>query len=159
MIDLTKTLDYIKHIPEKHISSDDMLCLWYRDNYDCLLVVEEWEFRIYSYEYWSEENIMENHEDEDWWENIWKYFGDDSAYLDLDTIEYLPIKFENMWNPIDMASELLVSCEIAIDELVYSLTDWGDDELIPSKKFIDFIKHWLDKIAEYKNWKVYLYYK
>lgn len=147
MIDLQKD-KCIKHLPKKRISTKDSVCLGYDSNYDFWLVFEDWEFRIYSYEWWSYDSITDwEHEDEDWWEDCCHYFEAVDGCLDLNTCEYLPVKFENT-NPEWMACEIWEATEDLEDN--YSVTsrewDW------PNDKLINFIKeHLLNKI--------YCYYK
>lgn len=143
----------IKHIPKKHISTKDCIYLGYTDNYPVWLVVEEWEFRIYNYEEWIEEDLND-HEDEDWWACVWDFLGDSVSYFDKDTIEYSVPKFENMNNPLDMASEIILACD-DLEDVSYRISDWW----VPSDELIDFIKHWLEQVSVYNNCKIYCYYK
>lgn len=142
----------VKHIPKKHISRHDCMYLGYVDSYCVWLVVEEWEFRIYNYEEWREEDLRD-HEWEDWWGCVWDFFGDSVSYLDIDTIEYSLPTFEEM-SPLGIASELLLACD-DLEDVSYTISDgW-----VPTDAFLDFIRHWIDEIKLFKNWKVYLYYK
>lgn len=142
----------VKNIPKKHISKEDCMYLGYVDSYCVWLVVEEWEFRIYNYEEWREEDLRD-HEWEDWWACVWDFFGDSVSYLDMDTIEYSVPKFEEM-SPLSIASEVLLACD-DLEDVSYSVSDgW-----IPTDQFLNFIRHWIDEIELFKNWKVYLYYK
>ena len=66
MIDLERD-KYIKHLPSHQIMLGDECCLGYDNSYDFWLVFEEWEFRIYTYEWWSYDSIIDwEHENEDW---------------------------------------------------------------------------------------------
>lgn len=146
MIDLAG--DYIKHLPQKCIPREDKLLLGYRDDYDYWLVFEEWEFRVYSYQWWSMDGIIDGgHEDEDWRDDCDTYFKWGDGCLDIYTCEYATVKFENN-NPEDMAYEIWTPCEDL--ESRYSISD-GNDEW-PNDKLVDFIANHL------KN-KVYCYYK
>ena len=153
MIDLFDNA--IKHLPEIKIPSENMLYLWYTDNYDVRLVVEEWEFRVYNYEYWSWDSIRDgDHEDEEWWGSINNYFDNSWDCLDKDTCEYVPIKFETDI-PLDMASEIVSACNFLADvgNRVLNSDGWATNDLIT------FIKDGLIKIWMYKNTLVYCYYK
>ena len=146
MIDLAR--DYIKHLPSKPIPREDLLCLGYRDSYDYRLVFEEWEFRVYNYQWRSMDSIIDSHhENEDWRDDCFTYFKWGDGCLDKDTCEYATVKFGNN-NPEDMAYEIWSACDDLEDR--YSISD-GNDEW-PNDKLINFIKeHLLNKI--------YCYYK
>ena len=147
MIDLQKD-KYIKHLPSHQITREDECCLGYDNSWDFWLVFEEWEFRIYTYEWWSYDSIVDwEHEWEDWWRYCDVYFKGCDDVFDIGTCEYLPVKFENT-NPEWMACEIWEATEDLEDN--YSITsrewDW------PNDKLINFIKeHLLNKI--------YCYYK
>lgn len=143
----------VKHLPNKPIKREDFYILGYTDNYDVYLVIEEWEFRIYNYEYWSYENIHENHEDEDWRDGVGEYFEGMEDYMDTDTCEYSVAEFENK-TPIEMAIELANRCEEDLEDC-YNARDWAS----VSTRLINFITAWLTKIAQYKWQRVYGYYK
>ena len=147
MIDLVRD-SYIKHLPQKCIAPEDECCLGYDNSYDFWLVYEEWEFRIYTYEWWSYDSIVDwEHENEDWRDDMCLYFSGGDGCIDKDSCEYLPVKFENN-NPVGMAFEIWEACKT--NEDCYSITnaDWD----WPNDKLINFIKeHLLNKI--------YCYYK
>lgn len=153
MIDLDEGA--IKHLPEKRISREDSFWLGYADNFDYWLVVEEWEFRVYNYEWRAEESIMINHEWEDWWAYCSDYIQSVADCLDKDTMEYTVPKFETN-DAEDMAIDLVRACEERFEDVSYNLKngDWT-----PSELFIKFIRHWLEKINSYNKDKVYCYYK
>lgn len=136
----------IKHIPDKPIS--DYIYLGYTvDSYDVYLVWEENEFRIYNYEYWSYDSIIDwEHENEDWYENISRYFvsacGD---YLDLGSLEYIVPKFEGK-DAIDIASEIVNVWEEELD-VNTCMEYWA-----PIDRLVNFIDTHL-------NGLVYAYYK
>ena len=144
MIDLAG--DYIKHLPQKRIPREDELCLGYCDNYDYWLVFEEWEFRIYDYEWWSNDSIA-NHEWEDWYDEVDNYFAGGDDYLDKNTCEYMSLKFENN-NSEWMAYEIWEACDNLEDR--FSITDNTDEW--PNDKLVNFIK-------EHSMNRVYCYYK
>ena len=143
----------IKHLPNKRISQQNLMYLGYSDNYDIVLAVEEWEFRIYNYEFWSEDSIYSDHEDEDWRTNVNHYFWTGSDCFDMDTCEYVVAKFEND-NPLDMASELILACDV-LEDVSHRISD----EWVPTDELIQFMKHWLMEIAKYNGALVYGYYK
>lgn len=144
----------IKHLPKLKIPAENMLYLGYSDNYDVRLVVEEWEFRVYNYEYWSWDSITDGeHEDEDWWANIENYFGNGWDCFDKDTCEYVPIKFETDI-PLDMASEIILACD-NLEEVGHRVSE----EWLPTDDLITFLKAGLIKIWMYNNTLVYCYYK
>lgn len=144
-----------KHLPNKRIPKLDIYCLGYVDNYDVWLVIEEWEFRIYNYEYWSWESISDAwHEDEDWRCGCDKYFEWVWDYMDMATVEYSVAEFTNK-DCVDIARELATICEEELEDS-RSLVDWAWN---PTEGLIDFIRNWLKKIAEYKWNLYYTYYK
>lgn len=147
MIDL-KCRNYKKHLPQKRITSEDMCCLGYDGSWDFWLVFEEWEFRIYIYEWWSYDNIVDwEHEWEDWYSEVDNYFARVDNFLDTDSCKYFTVEFVNN-NPEGMAYEIREACDNLED--CYSITcaewDW------PNNKLINFIANHI------KN-KVYLYYE
>lgn len=144
----------IKHLPKNRIPLQDRMYLGYVDNYDHWLVVEEWEFRVYNYEYWSWESIEENHEDETWRAESCDYFADADGCLDMDTCEYAVPKFE--WkDAVEMANEIYTACEEDLEDMSYSVYDWVN----PSQQLVDFISRGLLKVKEYQDSLVYCYYK
>lgn len=145
MIDLSG--DYIRHLPEKLISREDSLCLGYCDNWDYWLVFEEWELRIYNYEWWSYDTCRGEHWDEDWWACTDCYFEWTDGCLDKITCEYMSLKFENT-NPEWMAYEIWEACDNLEDR--YSISDWNDEW--PNDKLVNFIK-------EHSMNRAYCYYK
>lgn len=145
MIDLSG--DYIKHLPKQQIMLGDECCLGYDNCRDYRLVFEEWEFRIYNYEYWSYDSIVDwEHEEEDWWGDCNDYFKGGDWCLDLNSCEYMSLKFENN-NPVWMAYEIWEACDAL--ENRYLISDWNDEW--PNDKLVNFIKEHL--------MGVYCYYK
>ena len=147
MIDLQRD-KCIKHLPKNQIALGDECCLGFDNSYDFWLVFEEWEFRIYSYEWWSYDSIVDwEHEDQHWWRYCNDFFKWTDGCLDLDSCEYLPVKFENT-NPEWMAYEIWEACDDLEDR--YSISDWNDEW--PNDKLVNFIKEHLMN-------KIYCYYK
>lgn len=152
MVDLN--YNPIRHLPKEHIPKENIFWLGFWDGYEFLLVIEEWEFRIYNYEYWSDESIYDSHQDEDWWTSIQNYFWVWDDCLDTDTCEYSVAKFEND-TPIAMAGELLAVCREKLDDLNWAL----DDNWWPSTGLIGFIARGIVENMTYGKQKVYTYYK
>lgn len=145
MIDLNYV---IKHLPKKCIAREDELCLGYDQSYDFWLVYEEWEFRIYTYEWWSYDSIVDwEHEDETWRDDVCLYFSGADDCFDKDSCEYTPVKFENT-NPEWMAFEIWEAVKDIEDSYSATNNDWD----WPSDKLINFI------VEHFRN-KVYCYYK
>ena len=146
--------DEIPHIPKKTIR--DLIYLWYCDWCEAWLCVEDWEFRIYNYEWWCHESLR------DWWyeDETWRAWADNYFYcadecLDVDTIRYsIPMFSSN--EPKEMAKELLEACKADLKDTATHLEAVGG---WPWQALIDFIANWLKKIAEYENRLVYCYYK
>jgi hypothetical protein len=146
--------DEIPHIPKKTI--EDLIYLWFVDWYEVWLCVEDWEFRIYNYEYWDYNSIVDNwHQDETWRDYADNYFDCACDCLDVDTIRYsIPMFSSN--EPKEMAKQLLETCKADLEDTATHLeatSGW------PWQALIDFIAKWLEKIAEYENRLVYCYYK
>lgn len=138
----------IKHVPKKPL---DYIYLW--DEYDNIcfyLTVEDFEFRVYSYEYRSEESLMEDWNlDAAWAYPIDNFFNNGSGYLDIDSLWYVKIDFSSK-DVVEMARELLDACCDQLDYHSYGIYDYDN---IPSERLVDFIRRW---VAEKK---VYAYYK
>ena len=124
------------------------------DGYEFLLVIEEWEFRIYNYEYWSDESIYDNHQDEDWWTSIQNYFWVWDDCFDVDTCEYSVAKFEND-TAIAMANEFLTACREKLDDVNWRF----DNNWCPSTDLIGFMARGIMENMVYGKQKVYTYYK
>lgn len=147
MIDLTG--EYTSHLPRHLILREDECCLGYKDSYDYWLVFEEWEFRVYSYEWWSYDSIVGwGHENEDWYSDCDNYFQWADDFLDRETCVYRTLEFENT-NPEWMAREIWEACDDILEDC-YSIT--CDDWDWPNDKLINFIK-------EHSMNRVYCYYK
>lgn len=146
----------VKHLPEKPIKRENLFALGYVESYDVWLAIEDWEFRIYNYEWWSYDSIVGwEHEDEDWWCDCCQYFLDTCDCMDKSTCEYSVAEFTNRC-PEDMAQELLNIC---IDQLEDVGIHMEDDGWVPSKALIDFIRDWMKKVEKYKDSFVFYYYK
>ena len=147
--------DEIPHIPKKTIK--DLIYLWYCDWYEAWLCVEDWEFRIYNYEWWGHDRLR------DWWyeDETWRawadnYFDCADECLDVDTIRYsIPMFSSN--EPKEMAKQLLEACKADLEDVAAHLETINGSW--PWQALIDFIANWLKKIAEYENRLVYCYYK
>lgn len=149
----------IKHLPDKTIPREDYISLGYVDWYDVLLVIEEWEFRIYNYEYWGYDAIEDwEHGDEDWYAHIDDYFPWMWDFLDKDTCEYKVAEFESN-NPFDMAHEILMACEERLDDMGGRIYDMSNEITRPSSELILFMERWLKEVAKYNGSLVYQYYK
>lgn len=147
-------VDCINHIPDKMIKEEDYLYLGYIDNRDVLLAVEDWEFRIYQYEYWSWDSIVDgDHENEDWWCNNDSLFARADGCMDSATCCYSVPKFESD-RPIEMAIELAHRCSEDLED-DGNCRDWNGVAV----KLINFLTSWVEKIKNYNRSKVYAYYK
>ena len=147
---------WIHHIPEKTISGNDYYYIWMSNDYEYQLVVEDWELRIYSYDYWSEDNIQENHRLEDWWDYLHTCFVGMYDCFDKNTIRYSTLNIE--WKaPFDIAKEIINWADSYMaDDLNWSLVENNDRRnKVPSSDLIRFINRALSKIGE----KTYCYYK
>ena len=147
---------WIHRIPEKVISGNDYFYIWMSNDYEYLLVVENWELRIYSYEYWSEDSIQENHSWEDWWEYLHTCFEWMYDCFDRLTMRYsaLDIKWKA---PFDIAKEIINwADENMADDLSWALVENNDRRnKIPGSDLIRFIERALSKVGE----RTYCYYK
>lgn len=147
---------WIHRIPEKTISGNDYFYIWTSNNYEYLLVVENWELRIYSYDYWSEDNIQLDYSWEDWWSYLHGCFVGMYDCFDRRTMRYsaLNIKWKEAF---DIAKEIINWADIDMaDDLNYELVENNDRRnKIPSSDLIRFINRALSKIGE----KTYCYYK
>lgn len=153
MLDLFNNAKH--HIPREKIPKENCMFLGYADCRDFVLAIEEWEFRIYSYEYWSWDSITDGeHENEDWWANIETYFWEWDGCFDMATCEYVVPNFQSH-NILDMASDLYLSCEDRLEDISYII----DDEWIPSDALLKFLKRGQEKIREFNDTLVYCYYK
>lgn len=147
---------WIHRIPKKVISGNDYFYIWMSNDYEYLLVVENWELRIYSYDYWSEDNIQSDYSWEDWWNYLHGCFVGMYDCFDRRTMRYsaLNIKWKEAF---DIAKEIVNwADENMADDLNRSLVENNDRRnKIPSPDLIRFIERALSKIGE----KTYCYYK
>lgn len=140
----------IKHVPKKPL---DYVYLWERESFSYYLTVEDFEFRIYSYEYRNEESLMEDWNlDAAWVYPVDNFFNDAGGYLDIDTLWYVKVGFSGR-DVVEMARELLEACCNQLDYQSYRIYD---SDNIPSERLVDFIRRWITKI---RDKKVYAYYK
>lgn len=147
---------WIHRIPGKVITGHDYFYIWMSGDYEYLLVVEDWELRIYSYEYWSEDNIQDNHSWEDWWSWLHDCFEWMYDCFDKNTMRYLTLNVR--WKEaFDIAKEIINWADINMaDDLNWELVENNDRRnKVPSSDLIRFINRVLSKIGE----KTYCYYK
>lgn len=147
---------WIHRIPEKVISGNDYFYIWMSNDYEYLLVVENWELRIYSYEYWSEDSILDSHQWEDWWSYLYGCFEWMYDCFDRHTMRYSALNIK--WKaPFDIAKEIIDwADENMADDLNWALVENNDRRnKIPGSDLIRFINRALGKIGE----KTYCYYK
>ena len=147
---------WVYHIPTKPISRDNYMYLWMADDYEYHLAIEDNELRIYGYDYWSEDTIMNNHAWEDWWGLLNLYFEWMYDCFAIDTIRYMTLDIE--WKEISDIAKLIVSWA---DTYMTTDVNWylveNDDRgsKVPSMGLIKFVKRALEKVGQ----KVYCYYK
>lgn len=145
----------IRSLPKEMIRREDYFYLGYVDGYDTYLVVEEWEFRIYNFEWWSYESIVDwEHEEEDWRCDIGAYFQGREEEMDKDSCEYCVAKFDSN-NPLEMALELANVCSEELEDNTYTRADDG----LVKAELVDFLKRWMVKVKKYQNSFAYHYYK
>lgn len=144
----------VRHLPQKIIPAEDSFYLGYVENNDVRLVIEEGEFRVYNYEWWSWESINENHYDEWWWVDIGEYFGGGCDCMDRDTCQYSVVEFDSK-DAVDMAIELANVCTEELEDTSYVRED---NERV-RQNLVDFIRRWMWMVDSYKNSFVYYYYK
>lgn len=147
---------WIHRIPGKVISGNDYFYIWMSNDYEYLLVVENWELRIYSYDYWSEDSIQSDHSWEDWWSYLYNCFEWMYDCFDKNSMRYsaLNIKWKEAF---DIAKEIVNWADINMaDDVNCCLVENNDrTDKVPSSDLISFIKGALSKIGE----KAYCYYK
>lgn len=138
--------------PPKEVLNN-YIYLWDSDWMSFCLAIEDLEFRIYSYEYWSGEDLEDEwHLDDSRVSPRGRFFEWAVDYLDIDSLWYVKAEFSSE-DAVDMAKELLETCNSQLDYQSYRLDDGNG---IPSEDLVDFIKRWITKI---KYSKVYAYYK
>ena len=147
---------WIHRIPEKTISGNDYFYIWMSNDYEYLLVVENWELRIYSYDFWSEETIQDNHSWEEWWGYLHDCFEGMYDCFARTTMRYSALNIE--WKEtFDIAKEIVNWADISMaDDVNCCLVENNDrTDKVPSSDLIKFINRALSKIGE----KAYCYYK
>lgn len=147
---------WIHRIPEKVISGNDYFYIWTSNDYEYLLVVENWELRIYSYDFWSEDTIQENHSWEDWWDYIQNCFEWMYDCFAKTTMRYSTLNIE--WKDAFDIAKLIANWadRRMSDDLSECLVENNDRiNKVPSSTLIKFIERALSKIGN----KVYCYYK
>lgn len=147
---------WVPHIPETVISGNDYFYIWMSNDYEYHLVVENWELRIYSYDYWSEDTIQDNHSWEDWWGWLHDCFEWMYDCFARNTMRYQTLNIE--WKEaFDIAKEIINWADSSMaDDLSRSLVENNDRRFkVPSSEFIRFINRALSKVGE----KTYCYYK
>lgn len=120
----------------------DRLFLWEIDTeaderWQAVLVVEEWCVRLYTYMY-SDENWTDN------WEQCDKYFYNFEGWLDVNSLGYVEIEFDNIDNVVN---ELVKLCQRELTTNV----NWHKTDL----KF--FLERHEKEIFPIE--KIYVYYK
>lgn len=147
---------WVYHIPEKVISRNDHFYLWMANDYEYLLAIEDWRLRAYSYDYWSEDSIQENHSWESWRDYLCNYFEWTSDCFAKTTIRRstLNIKWKETF---DIAKEIINwADENMTGDLGWALVENNDRRnKVPSSDLISFINRALSKIGE----RTYCYYK
>lgn len=147
---------WVHHIPEKVISGNDYFYIWMSNDYEYHLVVENWELRIYSYDYWSEDNIQSDYSWEDWWDYLQNCFEWMYDCFDRNTMRYQTLNIE--WKEaFDIAKEIINWADSNLsDDLNWCLVENNDRRYkVPNSEFIKFINRALGKVWE----KTYCYYK
>lgn len=131
----------IRHEPDSLIETEDRWFLWDMENMrQAVLVFEDWELRVYTYDWDSNDDDSPV---DDWWRWCWDIFQSFSGYYDEYSIGY--VKVEAFGSAEEIADNICQSCNWqlfcpCIKELIFH--------------FIN--AHW-DKIIKWE--KVYTYYK
>ena len=109
MIDLWEKKVY--HTPSDMFESDDRLFLGDFENWQAVLVFENWEFRIYSYYYDSDAD--EKEEDYEWLYNVFRHF---TGSFDRESLGFVVIEAED---EEDIINEVIESCKKSLDYFSY----------------------------------------
>lgn len=147
---------WVYNMPAKVISGNDYFYIWMSNDYEYQLVVEDWELRIYSYDYWSEDTIMSNHAWEDWWGLLSLCFEWMYDCFVRNTMRCLALNTE--WKePFDIAKQIInwADNNMADDLSCYLVEDNNRENKIPSSNLIKFIK----RALEWIGLRAYCYYK
>lgn len=139
-------LDFLKwrtrHIPDDFIESQDRWFLWDMEgNLQAVLTFEDWELRIYTYDW----NSSDDEPEEEWRRWCWDVFQNFTGYYDENSLGY--VKVDTSGSIAEIIGELYKSCEQQL-LYFYSLTKDATAE---------FIEKHSDKIN--KENRVYTYYK
>lgn len=128
--------------PDNFIKNQDRWFLWdMEDNRQAVLVFEDWEIRIYTYD-WSD---SDDEPEEEWRRWCWDTFENFTGYYDENSLGY--VKVETCGSAEEITDEIYKSCEWKL----YSLYRISKDTIE------DFIKKHIDKLK--KENKIYTYYK
>lgn len=147
---------WVNNVPEETISWNDYFYIWMSNDYEYHLVIENWELRIYSYDYWSEDTILSDHQWEDWWQYLNRYFEWMYDCFAIDTMRYQILNIE--WKaPFDIAKEIIdwADSSLADDLSCYLVQDNDRRDRVPSSNLLKFINRALKKIGT----RTYCYYK
>lgn len=132
----------IHHSPDDYIKTKDRRFLWdMNDNYQAVLTVDDWEFRVYTY-FW---NSSDNEPEEDGWHWCGDTFEHFTGYYDEDTLGY--IKLDTGGSIEEIADDLYESCECQLNSLYRISRD----------SLKDFIKNHIEMVK--KETRIYTYYK
>lgn len=132
----------IRHAPENFVESQNRWFLWDMVNgYQAVLVFEDWELRIYTYD-WDSSDDEPEEEQRRW---CWDIFERFTGYYDENSLGY--VKVEACGSTEEIADEIYKSCEKQLISLYRISEDITED----------FIKKHIDKIK--KENKIYTYYK
>ena len=128
--------------PDDFIESQDRWFLWdMNDSRQAVLVFEDWELRIYTYEW----NSSDDEPEEEWRRWCWDVFQNFTGYYDENSLGY--VKLDTCGSIEEITDDLYKSCEWQLDTLYRISKDIMED----------FIKKHIDKIK--KESKIYTYYK
>jgi len=132
----------IRHSPDDFIELKDRWFLWDMTNdYQAVLVFEDWEFRIYTYNW----NSSDDEPEEEWRRWCWDVFENFTGYYDENSLGY--VKLDTSGSIDEIINELYQSCEKQLSWF-YSYK---------KAEIAEFIKRHSDKIK--KENRVYTYYK
>lgn len=136
MIDLM--WNAINHIPERMIR--DRTRIWNdNDSFQYVLTLEDWEFRVYMYEF------LDNAYHDEGFREAWDYFYNFDWYLNIDTLSYTRLDLD-LW------------VDLAIAELYTYVSTYLDEEETPRdlrERISTFIRNNFERLGA----KVYQYYK
>lgn len=146
--------DRVVKTPNKQIPLTDYLYLWHNWDNEYNLVIEDWQFRIYDFELWSEDSINDNYENESWRDYVSRWFEWANECLDRDTLRCQPLDFS--WkNTFEITDEILEFVDKYMTDDINGGLYLDLENRVPSETLINFIGYGLSKIGE----RVYCYYK